>query len=200
MYTLSLDRHNNQQGKEKTMAHQEIKVYQRDYLKKKKDRLLDPEIEKEELLLRKTVTALMVGAPEKLARKLSADKIVKELKDIELAHEKARKNAYRFFNKKSQEKVIYDKNKENYGERDITAEECEEQLEKWALALAKEQAEKTPQGERISYLRAVKDRCEADIMESNIASELIAKLSGTFLMLGMSWEKKIPRMIPPRSR
>ena len=181
------------------MAHQEIKVYQRDYLKKKKDKLLDPEIEKEELLLRKTVTALMVGAPEKLARKLGADKIVKELKDIELAHEKARKNAYRFFNKKSQEKIIYDKNKEDYS-RDITSDECEEQLEKWALALAKEQAEKTPQGERISYLRAVKDRCEADIMESNIASELIAKLAGTFLAIGISWEKKIPRLIASRSR
>ena len=37
-------------------------------------------------------------------------------------------------------------------------------------------------------------------MESNIASELIAKLSGTFLTLGMSWENKIPKMIPPRSR
>ena len=182
------------------MAHQEIKVYQRDYLKKKKDKLLDPEIEKEELLLRKTVTALMVGAPEKLARKLGADKIVKELKDIELAHEKARKNAYRFFNKKSQEKIIYDKNKESYGERDITSDECEEQLEKWALALAREQAERTPQGERIVTLRAIKDKCEADIMESNIASELIAKLAGTFLAIGISWEKKIPRLITSRSR
>ena len=182
------------------MAQQEIKVYQRDYLKEKKNRLLDPEIEKEELLLRRTVSNLMAGAPEKLARKLGADKIVEELEDAEIALENARKKAYRFFNKKSQEKVIYNKNKENYGERDITAEECEEQLETWALALAKEQAEKTPQGERISYLRAVKDKCEADIMESNIASELIAKLSGTFLMLGISWEKKIPRMIPPRSR
>jgi hypothetical protein len=182
------------------MAHQEIKVYQRDYLKKKKDKLLDPEIEKEELLLRKTVTALMVGAPEKLARKLGADKIVKELKDIELAHEKARKNAYRFFNKKSQEKIIYDKNKESYGERDITSDECEEQLEKWALALAREQAERTPQGERIVALRAIKDKCEADIMESNIASELIAKLAGTFLAIGISWEKKIPRLITSRSR
>ena len=182
------------------MAHQEIKVYQRDYLKKKKNRLLDPEIEKEELLLRRTVSNLMAGAPEKLARKLGADKIVKELESAEVDLANARKKAYRFFNKKSQEKVIYNKNKENYGERDITAEECEEQLEKWALALAKEQAEKTPQGERISYLRAIKDRCEADIMESNIANELIAKLSGTFLMLGISWEKKIPRMIPPRSR
>jgi len=182
------------------MAHQEIKVYQRDYLKNEKDKLLDPEIEKEELLLRKTVAALMVGAPEKLARKLGADKIVEELEDAEIALENARKKAYRFFNKKSQEKVIYNKNKESYGERDITSGECEEQLEKWALALAKEQAEKTPQGERISYLRAVKDKCEADIMESNIASELIAKLAGTFLMLGMSWENKIPKMIPPRSR
>jgi hypothetical protein len=182
------------------MAQQEIKVYQRDYLKKKKNRLLDPEIEKEELLLRRTVSNLMAGAPEKLARKLGADKIVEELESAEVDLANARKKAYRFFNKKSQEKVIYNKNKENYGERDITAEECEEQLEKWALALAKEQAERTPQGERISYLRAVKDKCEADIMESNIASELIAKLSGTFLMLGISWEKKIPRMIPPRSR
>ena len=181
------------------MAHQEIKVYQRDYLKKKKDKLLDPEIEKEELLLRKTVTALMVGAPEKLARKLGADKIVKELKDIELAHEKARKNAYRFFNKKSQEKIIYNKNKEDYS-RDITSDECEEQLEKWALALAREQAERTPQGERIVALRAIKDKCEADIMESNIASELIAKLAGTFLAIGISWEKKIPRLIASRSR
>ena len=182
------------------MAQQEIKVYQRDYLKEKKNRLLDPEIEKEELLLRRTVSNLMAGAPEKLARKLGADKIVEELESAEVDLANARKKAYRFFNKKSQEKVIYNKNKESYGERDITAEECEEQLEKWALALAKEQAEKTPQGERISYLRAVKDKCEADIMESNIANELIAKLSGTFLMLGISWEKKIPKMIPPRSR
>jgi len=182
------------------MAHQEIKVYQRDYLKSKKNRLLDPEIEKEELLLRKTVSNLMAGAPEKLSRKLGADKIVEELEGAELAYKHAKKKAYRFFNKKSQEKVIYDRNKEHYGESNITSDECEEQLERWALALAKEQAEKTPQGERISFLRAVKDKCEADIMESNIASELIAKLSGTFLMLGISWEKKIPRMIPPRSR
>ena len=118
------------------MAHQEIKVYQRDYLKKKKNRLLDPEIEKEELLLRRTVSNLMSGAPEKLARKLGADKIVEELESAEVDLANARKKAYRFFNKKSQEKVIYNKNKESYGERDITAEECEEQLEKWALALA----------------------------------------------------------------
>ena len=177
------------------MAQQEVKVYQRDYLKKKKDKLLDPEIE-----LRKTVSALMVGAPEKLAEKLGADKIVEELENAEIDLKNGRKKAYRFFNRKSQEKVIYNKNQESYGESDITSEECKDQLEKWALALAKEQAERTPQGERISYLRAVKDRCEADIMESNIASELINKLAGTFLMLGISWEKRLPKQIPPRSK
>ena len=82
----------------------------------------------------------------------------------------------------------------------ITVKNCQEQLEKWAEAQAKQLAEKTPQGQRLAFLKAVKERMKDMVKEASVPSELKEQLSGLMKLAGVSWDTKLPALPPPKSK
>ena len=82
----------------------------------------------------------------------------------------------------------------------ISVKDCQDQLDKWAEAQAKQLAEKTPQGQRLSFLKAVKERMKDMVKEASVPSELKEQLSGLMKLAGVSWDTKLPALPPPKSK
>ena len=126
-----------------------MKVYQREHFQKKIRDLLEPEIEKEELLLSSTIADMTESAEKNLAKKIGADVIITDLEEAEQELEKARNKARTFFRRVSRKRVSY-KNSLDYNfdsnERssNITPKKCQEQIRTWAEKLAEKEAEKLP--------------------------------------------------------
>jgi len=76
----------------------------------------------------------------------------------------------------------------------ISLSDCRSQLSKWAEAQAEQLAEKTPQGQRLAYLKALQEKAEDLVKEASISDELTASLDNLFLMVGVSWERKLPQL------
>jgi putative N-acetylmannosamine-6-phosphate epimerase len=81
----------------------EMKVYQREHFRGKINELLNPEIEKEEMLLSSTIADMTESAEKNLSKKIGADVIISSLEQAEQELEKARNKA-RIFLDKCQEK------------------------------------------------------------------------------------------------
>jgi membrane-associated HD superfamily phosphohydrolase len=71
----------------------EMKVYQREHFQRKIRDLLEPEIEKEEMLLSSTIADMTESAEKNLAKKIGADVIITDLEEAEQELEKAEKLA-----------------------------------------------------------------------------------------------------------
>ena len=183
----------------------EMKVYQRDHFRSKINDLLDPEIEKEEMLLSSTIADMTESAEKNLAKKIGADIIITDLEKAEQELEKARNKARTFFRRVSRQRVSY-KNSLDYNfagldrsERssNITPNKCKEQIRTWAEKLAEKEAEKLPIGKRISYLRAVKTNANDSVMEAHVGSDLKDLLGDILKPLGLSWQRPLPAIAPP---
>ena len=85
----------------------EMKVYQRDHFRHKINELLNPEIEKEEMLLSSTIADMTESAEKNLAKKIGADVIISSLEEAEQELEKARNKAKTFFRRISRKRVSY---------------------------------------------------------------------------------------------
>ena len=110
--------------------------------------------------------------------------------------------AYTFFNNKASSVVSYNKVKEYKFDRDdrdeISVKDCTKQLEKWAEKQAEQFAETTPQGQRLSYLRALQKKAKQMVMEANVSSDLRNSLDNLFNFVGVSWEVKLPALPKPK--
>ena len=121
--------------------------YQLEHLKKRINQEIDPLIDQARLSVKSIIADLTEGAELKLAKKIKADVVIKELeKAIEQVEIKQRK-AQAFFgkvaNKELKEKLSYKfdkKDRDSYYrssyDRGITPEDCREQLREWAQFLA----------------------------------------------------------------
>ena len=181
-----------------------LKLYERDHFDSKVDKKLEPVIEVEELRIKATVQTILNKGTKTFAKNIGADKVINALEDAEEKLKRASRNAYIFFDQSARKEVAWSKLKEYKFDRDdrdsITVKNCQDQLEKWAEAQAQQLAEKTPQGQRLSFLKAVKERMKDMVKEASIPSELKEQLSGLMKLAGVSWDTKLPALPPPKSK
>ena len=151
-----------------------LKLYERDHFDEKVDKKLEPVIEVEELRIKATVQNILNKGTKTFAKNIGADKVINALQDAEDRLKKASRNAYIFFDQSAKKDVAWSKLKEYKFDRDdrdkISVKDCQNQLEKWAEAQAKQLAEKTPQGQRLAFLKSVKERMKDMVKEASVPS------------------------------
>ena len=180
--------------------------FQLEHLKQRVSNEIDPLIEEAQLLQKSIIAELTESAELKLAKKIKADVIIKELENafqnLEIVQRKAKtffsKNAtsstlkdnldYRF---KDKDKGTINHNSSGYGrDKGISPSDCREQLRIWASTLAHKEAEKTEQGQKVKQLKLYKQSAINQIFETGIPEELPAVLTSIFKPLGIVWDKK----------
>ena len=188
--------------KEKDMP--EMKVYQREHFQRKISQLLQPEIQKEEMLISSTVADMVESAEKSLAKKIGADEVINNLKKAEEDLAKAKQKAQTFFSRIARKRVSYNKTlsykfkgEQGYHYTDIKPSYCEEQIRTWATTLAEEEVKKRPEGKRLAYLKAVQTKAEDSIMEAHVSSDLTDVLSKILNNVGVSWDRPLPAIAPP---
>jgi len=198
-YTLSLDHHNNQQGKEETMATKktnELKLYQREHFLNKIRLLVEPAIEKEELKLKSTVQKMLDKGTKAFAKSIGADKVIDRLEKAEEELRLASRSAHVFFNREAKKSITLSKGKRSDFDRDnrdqIKSSDCQDQLEDWAEIQAKQSAKTTEQGKYLSYLEALKHKANDEVKEANVSDELKGTLDNLFAFVGITWSRKLP--------
>jgi len=172
------------------MSNKQMQLYQRDHFRDKINRKIDPLIEKEELLLKSTISELTEKIESNLAKKIGADKVIDQLHQAELEVERARRKAVQFFEFTARKKKIYSVNKNWYDDDDkknINVDFCLKQINKWATALAEEEAEKTEMGKKLTFLRETKEKMKDDVMECNVSDDLKKLLSESLTSVGVKW-------------
>ena len=175
--------------------------YQLEHLKKRINSEIDPLIDQARLSVKSIIADLTEGAELKLAKKIKADVVIKELeKAIEQVEIKQRK-AMTFFGKinnrdlkdnlsykfKKSERDNYYSN-DRYG-RGITPEDCREQLREWAQFLATKEAEKTPEGKKVKELELYKQSAINSVFECGVPEQLNVVLEKVLSGVGIVWNK-----------
>ena len=175
--------------------------YQLEHLKKRINSEIDPLIDQARLSVKSIIADLTEGAELKLAKKIKADVVIKELeKAIEQVEIKQRK-AMTFFGKinnrdlkdnlsykfKKSDRDNYYSN-DRYG-RGITPEDCREQLREWAQFLATKEAEKTPEGKKVKELELYKQSAINSVFECGVPEQLNIVLEKVLSGVGIVWNK-----------
>ena len=175
--------------------------YQLEHLKKRINSEIDPLIDQARLSVKSIIADLTEGAELKLAKKIKADVVIKELeKAIEQVEIKQRK-AMTFFgkinNRDLKDNLSYKfkkSDKDNYYSHDsygrgITPEDCREQLRKWAQYLAEIEAEKTPEGKKVKELKLYKQSAINSVFECGVPEQLNVVLEKVLSGVGIVWNK-----------
>jgi len=175
--------------------------YQLEHLKKRINQEIDPLIDQARLSVKSIIADLTEGAELKLAKKIKADVVIKELeKAIEQVEIKQRK-AMTFFGKinnrdlkdnlsykfKKSDRDNYYSN-DRYG-RGITPEDCRSQLRDWAHFLAEKEAEKTPEGKKVKELELYKQSAINSVFECGVPEQLNIVLEKVLSGVGIVWNK-----------
>ena len=175
--------------------------YQLEHLKKRINSEIDPLIDQARLSVKSIIADLTEGAELKLAKKIKADVVIKELeKAIEQVEIKQRK-AMTFFGKinnrdlkdnlsykfKKSDRDNYYSN-DRYG-RGITPEDCRSQLREWAEFLATKEAEKTPEGKKVKELELYKQSAINSVFECGVPEQLNVVLEKVLSGVGIVWNK-----------
>ena len=170
--------------------------YQLEHLKKRVSAEIDPIIEEAELMRKSVVAELTASAEGKLAKKIKADVVIKELEKAFKNLETAQRKAKTFFTKGVNAEL---KNELKYSFKEYTddpygaglkPEDCREQLRRWAETLAIKEAEKTPEGKKVKQLELYKASAINQVFETGLPSELPKTLEAIFKPLGIIWNKK----------
>ena len=175
--------------------------YQLEHLKKRINSEIDPLIEQAELSVKSIVADLTESAELKLAKKIKADVVIKELEQaIENLEIKQRK-AQTFFGKikdvELKENLNYKFRKsdsDSYYSRDrygkgIQPEDCRDQLREWASHLAQKQAEKTIEGAKVKELKLYKQSAINSVFECGVPEQLNIVLEKVLSGVGIVWNK-----------
>ena len=172
--------------------------YQLEHLKKRVSAEIDPIIEEAKLMRKSVVAELTASAEGKLAKKIKADTVIKELEKAFKNLETAQRKAKSFFTKGVNAEMKRDLSQrfEAYDYRDrysgvgLKPEDCREQLRSWAETLAIKEAEKTPEGKKVKQLELYKASAINQVFETGLPSELPKTLEAIFKPLGIIWNKK----------
>ena len=164
--------------------------YQLDHFKDKVRRNFDPLISEQELLVkqyRADATQQIMG---RLAKKMCADKILNEFKKAEAQLEAIRDKARTFFKKKADQDESKRKEYNSYRfeeRKDLSLEDCEDQLKDWARELVDREIRKRPEGLKLKQLEDLKQKAIDTVMESGTPEQLIQSLDATTKKIGIAW-------------
>ena len=175
--------------------------YQLEHLKKRINSEIDPLIDQAELSVKSIVADLTESAELKLAKKIKADVVIKELESAIAELEIKQRKAMTFFgkinNRELKENLSYKFRKtdnDNYYSRDsygrgIQPSDCREQLRDWASHLAQKEAEKTPEGKKVKYLKLYKQSAFNSVFECGVPEQLNTVLEKVLSGVGIVWNK-----------
>ena len=174
--------------------------YQLEHLKKRINNEIDPLIDQAQLSVKSIVADLTESAELKLAKKIKADVVIKELEDAIANLEIKQRKAQTFFGKikdpQLKDKLSYkfDKNdRDSYYrsgyDRGIQPEDCRDQLRSWAQYLAEIEAEKTPEGKKVKELKLYKQSAINSVFECGVPEQLNIVLEKVLNGVGIVWNK-----------
>ena len=174
--------------------------YQLEHLKKRINREIDPLIDQAQLSVKSIVAELTEDAELKLAKKIKADVVIKELEDAIANLEIKQRKAQTFFGKikdpdlKGQLSYKFDKNdndsyyRSSYS-KGIEPSDCRDQLREWAQYLAQKEAEKTPEGAKVKELKLYKQSAINSVFECGVPEQLNIVLEKVLNGVGIVWNK-----------
>jgi len=174
--------------------------YQLEHLKKRINNEIDPLIEQAELSVKSIVADLTENAELKLAKKIKADVVIKELEDAIANLEIKQRKAQTFFGKiKDPElkgKLSYkfdSKDRDSFYRgsynKGIDPSDCRDQLREWAQYLAQKEAEKTPEGAKVKELKLYKQSAINSVFECGVPEQLNIVLEKVLNGVGIVWNK-----------
>ena len=174
--------------------------YQLEHLKKRINSEIDPLIDQARLSVKSIIADFTEGAELKLAKKIKADVVIKELEkaiqELEIKQRKAQTFFGKIANKELKEKLSYKfdkKDRDGYYrssyDRGITPEDCREQLREWAQFLATKEAEKTPEGKKVKELELYKQSAINSVFECGVPEKLNVVLEKVLSGVGIIWNK-----------
>ena len=174
--------------------------YQLEHLKKRINSEIDPLIDQARLSVKSIIADFTEGAELKLAKKIKADVVIKELEkaiqELEIKQRKAQTFFGKIANKELKEKLSYKfdkKDRDGYYrssyDRGITPEDCREQLREWAQFLATKEAEKTPEGKKVKELELYKQSAINSVFECGVPEQLNIVLEKVLSGVGIVWNK-----------
>ena len=174
--------------------------YQLEHLKKRINSEIDPLIDQAQLSVKSIVAELTENAELKLAKKIKADVVIKELEDAIANLEIKQRKAQTFFGKikdpdlKGQLSYKFDKNdndsyyRSSYS-KGIEPSDCRDQLREWAQYLAQKEAEKTPEGAKVKELKLYKQSAINSVFECGVPEQLNIVLEKVLNGVGIVWNK-----------
>jgi len=175
--------------------------YQLEHLKKRINNEIDPLIEQARLSVKSIIADYTESAELKLAKKIKADVVIKELEDAIANLEIKQRKAQTFFGKikdtELKENLNYkfrQSDNDSYYSRDrygkgIQPEDCREQLREWAQHLAQKQAESTPEGKKVKELELYKQSAINSVFECGVPEQLNIVLEKVLNGVGIVWNK-----------
>ena len=176
--------------------------YQLEHLKKRINSEIDPLIDQARLSVKSIIADLTESAELKLAKKIKADVVIKELEKAIQELEIKQRKAQTFFGKikdaELKDKLSYKfdrRDKDSYwssssfGSRGIMPEDCREQLREWAQHLAQIEAEKTPEGKKVKELKLYKQSAINSVFECGVPEQLNTVLEKVLSGVGIIWNK-----------
>ena len=175
--------------------------YQLEHLKKRINSEIDPLIEQAELSVKSIVADLTESAELKLAKKIKADVVIKELEGAIAELEIKQRKAMTFFgkinNRELKENLSYKfkkSDRDNYYSRDSFGRgnqpsDCREHLRNWASHLAQKEAEKTPEGKKVKELELYKQSAINSVFECGVPEQLNIVLEKVLNGVGIVWNK-----------
>ena len=174
--------------------------YQLEHLKKRINSEIDPLIDQAQLSVKSIVAELTEDAELKLAKKIKADVVIKELEDAIANLEIKQRKAQTFFGKikdaelKDQLSYKFDKKdndsyyRSSYN-KGIEPSDCRDQLREWAQYLAQKEAEKTPEGAKVKELKLYKQSAINSVFECGVPEQLNIVLEKVLNGVGIVWNK-----------
>ena len=175
--------------------------YQLEHLKKRINQEIDPLIDQARLSVKSIIADLTESAELKLAKKIKADVVIKELEkaiqELEIKQRKAQTFFGKISDKELKSKLSYKFDKKDrdsyyrssYDNRGITPEDCREQLREWAEFLATKEAEKTPEGKKVKELELYKQSAINSVFECGVPEQLNVVLEKVLSGVGIVWNK-----------
>ena len=168
--------------------------YQLDHFRDKVKRQFNPMIEEAELLVKQYKTEATDKAVDKLAKKMGADKIIKQFQEAEVKLEEARASALTFFTKKKPKGEELNYNFRDQGSRysdKLTLQDCHDQLRDWASTLADREIERRPEGAKLKHLKDLKTKALDVVMESGAPDQLALALNEVSKKIGLTWNTDV---------
>jgi len=167
--------------------------YQLDHFRDKVKRQFNPLIDEAALLVKQFKTEATDKAVDKLAKKMGADKIIKQFQEAEVKLEEARASALTFFTKKKpkDEELNYNFREHSRYSDQLSLQDCHDQLRDWASTLAEREIERRPEGAKLKQLKELKTKALDVVMESGTPDTLAIALDQVSKKIGLNWNTDV---------